>query len=124
HGEETDEEGDAAAVDDARENVAPELIGAEEELLARPRALFDQALLGGVGGREPRRSRRRHRQEGDHHEADEGEAIAPESLPGVGGKGGGSFSRHGVTPPLKFRIPRPRGGRGQGEGKSWLPPPG
>jgi len=35
-----------AAVDDAREDVAPELVGAEQELFSRTRALLDEALLG------------------------------------------------------------------------------
>src|SRR5499427_3806915 len=99
HGEQTNEEGDPAAVDDAREDVPPELVGAEEELLARPRALLDEALPGRVGGREPGGSHRSHGEESDHDEADEGETVPPEPLPGVSGERGGRFSSHDSTSP-------------------------
>src|SRR5262249_51476056 len=40
-----------------------------------------------------------HGEKSDHDEADEGETVAPEPLPGVGGERDGGFSGHDSPPP-------------------------
>src|SRR5262249_59666516 len=74
---------DSRAVDHAREDVAPELVGAQPILGAGARALLDQALARGIIEREPRRQRRRQQQDEDEPEADERQAVLAEAQPRV-----------------------------------------
>jgi hypothetical protein len=68
-------------VQDAREDVAAELVPAHRVLPRRPRQGGAELLLERIGGRQPR-ARHRHDAEADHQcEAGKRGAVAPEAPP-------------------------------------------
>jgi hypothetical protein len=74
--EHADQQRDAAAVDDPRQDVAPELVGAER--MRRARRLQHGVEIGGVGavGQQRPREQRREPHDGQHREAGHGGAVA------------------------------------------------
>jgi len=83
----------AGAVDDARQDVAAELVRAEQVLGVRRRAAGAQVLVRRVLGGELRREDRHDDQEQHDDGADHAQAVAPEAAPDVAAGAGGG--RHG-----------------------------
>jgi hypothetical protein len=98
-------------VDQAGEDVAPELVGAEEVLAARAGALLDEALLGRILWREPGGAEGRQHEHADDRQAHQRQAVAAEAAPGVEREGlapggervGGEHARHGRHPWREMR---------------------
>src|SRR5262249_49980893 len=70
------------AVDHAREDVTPELVGPEPVLGPRLRALLDEALARRIVRRQPRRQRRAQHEQDDQRQADHREPVAEKPSPG------------------------------------------
>src|SRR5438445_118265 len=82
--ERPDEERHTRAVDHPREDVAAELVRAEEVLGVRARALLEERLLDGILRREERCRRRDQDEPGDERQAEERQAVSPEPPGRVG----------------------------------------
>src|SRR2546430_4563317 len=82
--ERPDEERHTRPVDHPREDVAAELVRAEEVLGVRARALLEERLLDGILRREERCRRRDQDEPGDERQAEERQAVSPEPPGRVG----------------------------------------
>ena len=82
---EADGQRNARAVEDAREDVAPELVRAAQVLQARALVHGGVVLMGVAVGREHRPEDRQQRHEHDHHHAEHGQRVLfiaqPDVLP-------------------------------------------
>src|SRR6267378_4124311 len=81
HREHAHQQRHARAVDHAGENVAPELVGAEQVFAAQPRAFFDQGLPGRIERRQPRRQRGAQREHDDERQAEQRQPVSAEAAP-------------------------------------------
>jgi hypothetical protein len=74
-----DDEAHACAPDEAREHVAPKIVGAEQRVVREGRRHAAGEIGGvGIGERENGRRQRDHRDDADQHRAEHGNTVAPE----------------------------------------------